>query len=83
VSIDQARIGGASVVMLFADADAPPPQASRFGLIGRLTREPRKTLERRRVSHEERAAYEQRGAHESRSGHDDRRYWSSPRRPGD
>jgi signal transduction histidine kinase len=80
VSIDQARIGGASVVMLFADADAPPPQASRFGLIGRLTREPRKTLERRRVSQEERA-YEQRGTHQSRSGNDDRRYWSSPRRP--
>jgi signal transduction histidine kinase len=58
VSIDQARIGGASVVMLFADADAPPPQASRFGLIGRLTREPRKTLERRRVLQEGRGAPE-------------------------
>jgi len=42
VSIDRARLGGASVVMLFADADAPPPPPpSRFGLIGRLAREPR------------------------------------------
>jgi signal transduction histidine kinase len=48
VNIGRARLGGASVIMLFADADAPPPQASRFGLIGRLAREPRKTLERRR-----------------------------------
>jgi signal transduction histidine kinase len=41
VSIDRARMGGASVVMLFADADAEPRQASRFGLVGRLAREPR------------------------------------------
>jgi signal transduction histidine kinase len=42
VSIDRARLGGASVVMLFADAEAPPPPPpSRFGLIGRLAREPR------------------------------------------
>jgi signal transduction histidine kinase len=42
VSIDRARLGGASVVMILADVDAPPPpQPSRLGLIGRLTREPR------------------------------------------
>jgi signal transduction histidine kinase len=36
------QLGGASVVMLFADPEAPPPaQPSRLGLIGRLTREPR------------------------------------------
>jgi hypothetical protein len=32
-------MGGASVVMLLADAEAPPKQASRFGLVGRLARE--------------------------------------------
>lgn len=41
VSIDRARLGGASIVMLFADAEATPRQASRFGLVGRLAREPR------------------------------------------
>ncbi|HEU4421389.1 MAG TPA: HAMP domain-containing protein [Pilimelia sp.] len=40
VSIDRARLGGASVVMLFRDAEAAPRQASRFGLIGRLAGEP-------------------------------------------
>ncbi|HYN97629.1 MAG TPA: HAMP domain-containing sensor histidine kinase [Pilimelia sp.] len=40
VSIDRARLGGASVVMLFRDAEAQPRQASRFGLIGRLAGEP-------------------------------------------
>jgi signal transduction histidine kinase len=40
VSIDRARLGGASVVMLFRDAEATPSQPSRFGLIGRLAREP-------------------------------------------
>jgi signal transduction histidine kinase len=39
VSIDRARLGGASVVMLLADADAKPRQVSRFGLVGRLARE--------------------------------------------
>jgi signal transduction histidine kinase len=39
VSIDRARLGGASVVMLLADPEAPPRQASRFGLVGRLARE--------------------------------------------
>lgn len=40
VSIDRARLGGASVVMLFRDAEAAPRQVNRFGLIGRLAREP-------------------------------------------
>jgi len=40
VSIDRARLGGASVVMLLADAEAVPKQVSRFGLVGRLAREP-------------------------------------------
>ena len=40
VSIDRARLGGASVVMLLADAEATPRQVSRFGLVGRLAREP-------------------------------------------
>ncbi|MFV2021003.1 ATP-binding protein [Micromonospora sp. LOL_023] len=40
VSLDRARLGGASVVMLLADAEAAPPrQVSRFGLVGRLARE--------------------------------------------
>jgi len=39
VSIDRAALGGASVVMLLADAEAAPKQASRFGLVGRLARE--------------------------------------------
>jgi signal transduction histidine kinase len=39
VSIDRARLGGASVVMLLADAEAAPRQVSRFGLVGRLARE--------------------------------------------
>lgn len=39
VSIDRARLGGASVVMLLADPEAPPKQVSRFGLVGRLARE--------------------------------------------
>ncbi len=50
VNIGRARLGGASVIMLFEDADDPPKQASRFGLIGRLAREPRKTFERRKGS---------------------------------
>jgi len=41
VNIDRARrLGGASVLMLFRDAEAAPRQASRFGLIGRLAGEP-------------------------------------------
>jgi signal transduction histidine kinase len=39
VSLARAAMGGASVVMLLADSEAPPKQASRFGLVGRLARE--------------------------------------------
>ncbi|WP_199523598.1 HAMP domain-containing sensor histidine kinase [Micromonospora craterilacus] len=39
VSIDRARLGGASVVMLLADPEATPRQISRFGLVGRMARE--------------------------------------------
>ncbi|AGL19594.1 HAMP domain-containing sensor histidine kinase [Actinoplanes sp. N902-109] len=39
VSLARAGMGGASVVMLLADADAPPKQVNRFGLVGRLARE--------------------------------------------
>jgi signal transduction histidine kinase len=42
VSLARAGLGGASIVMLLADADAPPKKADRFGLVGRgrLTRDP-------------------------------------------
>jgi signal transduction histidine kinase len=53
VSVGRGQLGGASVVMLFADPEAPPPpQPSRLGLIGRLTREPRVP---RRITGERRA----------------------------
>ncbi|WP_422739503.1 ATP-binding protein [Micromonospora sp. WMMD729] len=41
VSIDRARLGGASVVMLLADPDATPRQVNRFGLVGRMARDVR------------------------------------------
>jgi len=42
VSVGTGQLGGASVVLLLADVEAPPPAPpSRLGLIGRLTREPR------------------------------------------
>ncbi|GGM03815.1 HAMP domain-containing sensor histidine kinase [Micromonospora yangpuensis] len=41
VSIDRARLGGASVVMLLTDPEATPRQVNRFGLVGRMTREAR------------------------------------------
>ncbi len=47
VSIDRARLGGASVVMLLADAEATPRQMSRFGLVGRLAREREPGIRRR------------------------------------
>ncbi|MFI9526922.1 HAMP domain-containing sensor histidine kinase [Micromonospora rosaria] len=54
VSIDRARLGGASVVMLLTDPEATPRQVNRFGLVGRMTREvreprsgPRRWLRRR------------------------------------
>ncbi|BCJ57338.1 two-component sensor histidine kinase [Micromonospora endophytica] len=43
VSIDRARMGGASVVMLLADPEATPRQVSRFGLVGRMAREGRES----------------------------------------
>ncbi|MEV4532931.1 HAMP domain-containing sensor histidine kinase [Asanoa sp. NPDC049518] len=48
VSIDQAQLGGASVVMLLRDPDAPVKQVSRFGLVGRLAREPAARRRQRR-----------------------------------
>ncbi|MEV0154462.1 HAMP domain-containing sensor histidine kinase [Micromonospora sp. NPDC050686] len=48
VSIDRARLGGASVVMLLADPDATPRQVSRFGLVGRMAREAREQKTGRR-----------------------------------
>ncbi|MGW3605526.1 HAMP domain-containing sensor histidine kinase [Micromonospora sp. NPDC005161] len=49
VSIDRARLGGASVVMLLADPEATPRQVNRFGLVGRMARDARdqKTTGRR------------------------------------
>ncbi|MFE9693319.1 ATP-binding protein [Micromonospora sp. NPDC005806] len=41
VSIDRARLGGASVVMLLADPEATPRQVNRFGLVGRMARDAR------------------------------------------
>jgi signal transduction histidine kinase len=40
VNIDRAHLGGASIIMLLRDAEAAPRQVSRFGLVGRLAREP-------------------------------------------
>lgn len=41
VHIDRAALGGASVVVLLADAQAPPPiPRQRLGFVGRLSREP-------------------------------------------
>ncbi|WP_229398330.1 HAMP domain-containing sensor histidine kinase [Micromonospora okii] len=48
VSIDRARLGGASVVMLLADPEAVPRQVSRFGLVGRMAREAREQKAARR-----------------------------------
>jgi signal transduction histidine kinase len=47
VNIARGRLGGASVVVLLADAEAPPPPASRFGFVGRLSREPAERRRRR------------------------------------
>jgi signal transduction histidine kinase len=45
VNIARGRLGGASVVVLLADAEATPPSPTRFGFVGRLSRDP---AERRR-----------------------------------
>jgi signal transduction histidine kinase len=50
VNIGQGALGGASVVILLADADppaAPVTSGSRFGLVGRLSREPGERKSRR------------------------------------
>ncbi len=50
VNIGQGALGGASVVILLADADpapAPVTTGSRFGLVGRLSREPGERKSRR------------------------------------
>ncbi|SCF27117.1 Signal transduction histidine kinase [Micromonospora viridifaciens] len=49
VSIDRARLGGASVVMLLADPEATPRQVNRFGLVGRMARDAREQKTRRRL----------------------------------
>ena len=48
VSIDRARLGGASVVMLLADPEATPRQVNRFGLVGRMARDAREPRARGR-----------------------------------
>ena len=40
VNIGRGRLGGASVVILLADAERPSTTGTRFGLVGRLSREP-------------------------------------------
>ncbi len=40
VNVGRGRLGGASVVILLADADRPTTAGSWFGLVGRLSREP-------------------------------------------
>jgi signal transduction histidine kinase len=47
VNIARGRMGGASVVVLLADAEAPPPAPSRFGFVGRLSRDPAERRRRR------------------------------------
>ncbi|WP_083673190.1 HAMP domain-containing sensor histidine kinase [Micromonospora sp. CB01531] len=48
VSIDRARLGGASVVMLLADPEATPRPVNRFGLVGRMARDAREQKTGRR-----------------------------------
>ncbi|MFE9655426.1 ATP-binding protein [Micromonospora sp. NPDC006431] len=48
VSIDRARLGGASVVMLLADPEATPRPVNRFGLVGRMARDAREQKSGRR-----------------------------------
>ncbi|MDG4766578.1 HAMP domain-containing sensor histidine kinase [Solwaraspora sp. WMMD406] len=62
VSLDRARLGGASVVMLLADAEAAPPRpVSRFGLVGRLARERDKDRNRDRGRDKDRDRDKDRG----------------------
>ena len=54
VNIGRSRFGGASVVVLLPDAETPPQSGSRFGLVGRLSREPGKRRGRHQDLHERR-----------------------------
>jgi signal transduction histidine kinase len=47
VNIDRGRLGGASVVVLLADAEAESPSSTRFGFVGRLSRDPAERRRRR------------------------------------
>ncbi len=40
VNVGRGRLGGASVVVLLEDAERPPASGSRFGFVGRLSRDP-------------------------------------------
>ncbi|MGE5827450.1 MAG: sensor histidine kinase [Micromonosporaceae bacterium] len=48
VDVDRADLGGASVVVLLADAEAPAANRHRLGFVGRLSREPGERRRRRR-----------------------------------
>jgi signal transduction histidine kinase len=47
VNIARGRMGGASVVVLLSDAEAAPPAPTRFGFVGRLSRDPAERRRRR------------------------------------
>jgi signal transduction histidine kinase len=47
VNIARGRLGGASIVVLLADAEWTPPAPSRFGFVGRLSRDPAERRRRR------------------------------------
>jgi signal transduction histidine kinase len=47
VNIDKGRLGGASVVVLLADAEATTPAPPRLGFVGRLSRDPAERRRRR------------------------------------
>lgn len=49
VNIGRSSMGGASIVIMLADAERPPTGGSRFGLVGRMTREPGEPGRRRRI----------------------------------
>ena len=48
VNVGRGSLGGASVVVLLADAERPPASGSRFGFVGRLSRDPADRRKRRR-----------------------------------
>ncbi|NJC73829.1 HAMP domain-containing histidine kinase [Planosporangium thailandense] len=47
VNIARGRLGGASIVVLLADAERPAQSSSRFGFVGRLSRDPAERRRRR------------------------------------